>query len=132
MLLNKVIFASLLQEKPISLELAHLALRQSSTADVTEAVTADDIIETACKYFNISKAELIGKKKNKEFVEPRMISAYLMTDMLTIPLVAIGKVLGGRDYTTIIHSRDKISECMENNSRISTAVNDIKNLLLKK
>ena len=131
-LLNKVIFASLLHEKPITLELAKNAIKQSSGSDAQEAITADDVVETTCKYFNIAKADLIGKKKNREFAEPRMISAYLMTDMLTIPLVAIGKVLGGRDYTTIIHSRDKIAEMMETHPRINTAVTDIKNLLLKK
>lgn len=131
-LLNKVIFASLLQEKPITLELAKNALRQSSTVDNKEALSTDDIIQTVCKFFNISKSDLIGKKKNKEFVEPRMICAYLMTEMLTIPLVAIGKALGGRDHTTVIHSRDKIAELLNTSDRVATNVNDIKNLLLKK
>lgn len=131
-LLNKVIFASLLHEKPITLELAKTAFKQSSTTEITEALTLDDVVDNVCRFFNISKADLIGKKKNKEFIEPRMICVYLMTEMLTVPLVAIGKYMGGRDHTTIIHSRDKIAELIKTNTRIATNVNDIKNLLLKK
>lgn len=131
-LLNKVIFASLLQEKPITVELAQSAIKQSGTTETKEALSPDDVVNEVCKFFNISKSDLTGKKKNKEFVEPRMISAYLMTELLTIPLVAIGKALGGRDHTTVIHSRDKIAELINNNVRVATNVNDIKNLLLKK
>jgi len=131
-LLNKVIFASLLHEKPIDLDLAMLTLKQTSTIDSNETLTADDVIQEVCKFFNVSKADLVGKRRNKEFVEPRMICAYLITDMLSLPLVAIGKALGGRDYTTIIHARDKISEGIKTSTKTATIVNDIKNLILKK
>jgi chromosomal replication initiator protein len=131
-LLNKVIFASLLHEKPITLELAKLAIKQSSTIDPTDTLTAEDIIDEVCRFFAITKQDLLGKKKNKEYVEPRMICTYLITEMLSLPLVAIGKKMGGRDHTTVMHSRDKIAELIKTNTRIYTAVNDIKNLILKK
>ena len=131
-LLNKVIFASLLHEKPIDLDLAMLTLKQTSTVDSSETLTADDIIQEVCKFFNISKADITGKRRNKEIAEPRMICAYLMTDMLSLPLVAIGKSLGGRDYTTIIHARDTIAERIKQSTKTATQVNDIKNLILKK
>ena len=131
-LLNKVIFASLLHEKPITLELAKLAIKQSSTTEPTDTLTAEDIIDEVCRFFTLTKQELLGKKKNKEYVEPRMICTYLMTEMLSLPLVAIGKKMGGRDHTTVMHSRDKITEQIKTSDRIYTAVNDIKNLILKK
>ena len=131
-LLNKVIFASLLHEKPIDLDLAKLAIKETSTIDNSEDLLPEDIIQEVCKFFNISKADLIGKRRNKEFVEPRMICAYLIHDMLSLPLVAIGKALGGRDYTTIIHARDKITEQIKTSTKTATIVEDIKNLILKK
>ena len=75
---------------------------------------------------------MTGKKRNKDIVEPRQICAYLMTEMLSIPLVTVGQSLGGRDYTTIIHARDKIAELIKENQRIQTEVQDLKNLILKK
>ena len=132
-MLNKVIFASMLHECPITIELAKEAISESvSTVGEKEALTSDSIIEAVCNFYKIQRSDLISKKKNKDIVEPRQICAYLMTELLSIPLVTIGQALGGRDHTTVIHARDKIAELMKENSRISTEVKDLKNLILKK
>ena len=132
-MLNKVIFASMLHERPITLDLAKDALAESAQADDRdETLSADDVINAVCSFFKISKADLIGKKKNKEIVEPRQICAYLMTELLSIPLVTIGQALGGRDHTTVIHSRDKIAELVKDSPKTATTVKDVRNLILKK
>lgn len=132
-MLNKVIFASMLHERPISIDLAKDALAESVGGEQKEEiVTTDSIIEAVCSFYKIQRSDLTGKKRNKDIVEPRQICAYLMTEMLSIPLVTIGQSLGGRDYTTIIHARDKIAELIKENQRIQTEVKDLKNLILKK
>ena len=132
-MLNKVIFASMLHERPITLDLAKDALAESAQADDRdETLSADDVINAVCSFFKISKADLIGKKKNKEIVEPRQICAYLMTELLSIPLVSIGQALGGRDHTTVIPSRDKIAELVKDSPKTATTVKDVRNLILKK
>ncbi len=132
-MLNKVIFASMLHECPITIDLAKEAINESvSTGGEKEALNSDSIIEAVCNFYKIQRSDLVSKKKNKEIVEPRQICAYLMTELLSIPLVTIGQSLGGRDHTTVIHARDKIAELMKENSRISTEVKDLKNLILKK
>ena len=65
-------------------------------------------------------------------VEPRQICMYLMTELLSIPLMTIGQAMGGRDHTTVIHARDKVAELIKTNDRVATEVNDLKNLILKK
>ena len=132
-MLNKVIFASMLHERPITLSLAKDALAESAKANARdENLTADDVINAVCSFFKISKADLLGKKKNKEIVEPRQICAYLMTELLSIPLVSIGQALGGRDHTTVIHARDKYAELVKDSPKTATIVKDVKNLILKK
>ncbi|HBF86114.1 MAG TPA: chromosomal replication initiator protein DnaA [Clostridiales bacterium] len=132
-MLNKVIFASMLHECPITVELAKDALKESAGGETREeAVTADNIIETVSSFYKIPKMDLIGKKKNKEIVEPRQMCCYLMTELLSIPLVSIGQALGGRDHTTVIHARDKIARLSKENTRIATEIKDLKNLILKK
>ena len=49
--------------------------------------------------------------------------------MLELPLVSIGKIFGGRDHTTIMHSRDKISDEMKTNRKTQTIVSEIKKML---
>ncbi len=131
-LLNKVIFASLLHESPITISLAMDAIKQSVSNETKEVMTTTNIINIVCNFYNISKNDLLGKKRNKEFVEPRQICMYLMTELLSVPLMTIGQAMGGRDHTTVIHARDKVAELIKTNSRIATEVNDLKNLILKK
>lgn len=131
-MLNKVIFASLLHEEPITLSLAKEALKQAVSEENKEVMTTANIINTVCQFYNVPKNELIGKKKNKELVEPRQICMYLITELMSVPLITIGQAMGGRDHTTVMHARDKIAELVRTNQRIATEVKDLKNLILKK
>ena len=58
-----------------------------------------------------------------------MIAIYIINDMLSLPLVSIGQIFGGRDHTTIIHARDKIAALIKENAETAKAVKDIKNSL---
>lgn len=131
-LLNKVIFASLLHEEPITVSLAMEALKQAVSEENKEVMTTTNIINTVCQFYNIPKNDLLGKKKNRELVEPRQICIYLITELMSVPLVTIGQAMGGRDHTTVIHARDKISDLIRTDPRVATEVNDLKNLILKK
>ncbi len=129
--LNTVIFASKLHEEPISLKLAATALQEAINVEEQEEINPDAIIRATCSYFSITKAELIGKNKRQEIVRARQICAYLMCDMLSLPLVSIGKEMGGRDHTTIIYSRDKIGELIRVNDAVAKEVNDVRSAVLK-
>jgi len=131
-LLNKVIFASLLHEEPITISLAMNALKQAVSEENKEVMTTTNIINTVCSFYSVSKNDLLGKKRNKELVEPRQICIYLITELMNVPLMTIGQAMGGRDHTTIMHARDKIAELIQTNPRIATEVGDLKNLILKK
>ena len=129
--LTKVIFASKLHEEPISVALARSALNEA-VSEGTEEATPESIISAVTAYYKISKTDLIGKSKKKEIVIPRQICCYLMCELLTLPLIAVGKELGGRDHTTILYSRDKVDEMCRVNDKIAKDVDDIKNIILKK
>lgn len=128
--LTKVIFASKLHERPITIDLVNDALKESA-GERQEELEADDIISCVCDFFKVSKNDIIGKKKNKEFVEPRQVCMYLLCDMTNLPLVTIGKKLGGRDHTTVIYSRDKVADTIKVDQKFATAINDIRKMLLK-
>lgn len=130
-ILSKVVFyASLLGKSHASMDDAHEALKDYGETEKTN-LDADKIVSTVCDFFKVTKEDLIGKKKNKEIVEPRQLCIYLINDMLNIPLTAIGAIFGGRDHTTIMHARDKINNQVKVNPHIRTLVNDIKSRLLK-
>jgi len=129
--LSKVVFySSLLGKSHASMEDAYEALKDYEETERTD-LTADKIINTVCVFFKVSREDLVGKKKNKEIVEPRQMCVYLINEMLNIPLTAIGALFGGRDHTTIMHARDKIGNQVKINPHVRTLVNDIKSRLLK-
>lgn len=129
--LIKVIFASKLHEKPITIDLVNEALKESAS-DTQEELQVEDIIHCVCEFYKISKTDILGKKKNKEFAEPRQICIYLISEMMSLPLVTIGQKMGGRDHATVIYSRDKVAEQIKTDNKLAVQINDIKNMILKK
>ena len=129
--LNTVIFASKLHEEPISLKLAAMALQEAINVDESEVVTPESVIRATCSYYSITKADLLGKNKRHDIVRARQICVYLMCEMLSMPLVNVGKEMGGRDHSTIIYARDKVARLMKVNDALLKDVNDIKSAILK-
>lgn len=129
--LTKVIFASKLHERPITIDLVKEALKESAS-EVQEELQVDDIISCVCNFYKVNKNDVLGKKKNKEFVLPRQVCTYLVCEMMNLPLFTIGQKVGGRDYSTVIYSRDKVAELIKTDRKLALEINDMKNLLLKK
>lgn len=129
--LTKVIFASKLHEVQITVSLARNALNEA-VSEGNEEITSESVISAVTSFYRISKSDITGKSKKKEVVIPRQVCCYLMCELLSLPLIAIGKELGGRDHTTILYSRDKIDEMCRVNDKIAKDVDDIKNIILKK
>ena len=128
-LLSKVhFFASLLGKKTASIEDAQNAFKETENSS-TKNITMDTITNAVCTYFQISKEDIIGKRKSKNVVEPRMIAIYLIYDILGVPLKSIGDYFGGRDHTTIMYTRDKISEQLKTNLITKKQVSDIRNAI---
>ncbi|HIT62637.1 MAG TPA: chromosomal replication initiator protein DnaA [Candidatus Caccovivens faecavium] len=128
--LSEVYFLATLNGKKVAtMEEAKEVFTKEPKEEIKNDLNPDKIISTVCDYFNIGYQDIIGKKKNKEVVEPRMIAIYLISELLNLPLVNIGKIFGGRDHTTIMHSRDKITDELKTNKKIQNLVSDIKGML---
>ena len=130
--LSKVCFyANLLGKKFASLEDAEEAFKDE--VHEKEAISKDSVFNAVCKYYGISKSDMIGKKKSKEIVDPRQMCMYLFTELMpNLPLKSIGNLFGGRDHTTIMHARDKIAKMLETSEKIKIEVGDLKNMILDK
>ena len=103
-----------------------------SETEEEEDATPEKIISAVCGYYKITKEDLIGKSKKADLVKARQICAYLLCEMLSLPLVSAGNILGGRDHTTIMYARDKIEKMAELNDKIAKEIEDIQSIILKK
>lgn len=90
-----------------------------------ENITMDTITKIVCDHYKIPMNEIVGKKKTKDVVEPRMVAIYLIYEILGAPLWNIGEYFGGRDHTTVGHARDKITEMVKNNHPIADVIKDL-------
>ena len=98
--LTKVIFASKLHERPITIELVNEALKESA-GEKQEELKAEDIINCVCNFYKVSKADLLSKKKTKEVALARQVGMYLVLDMMSLPQLTVGKIFS-RDHATVI------------------------------
>ncbi len=127
-MLNRIIsYSTLVGGDPNDMNIVNDALRDYADAS-SDIITIDHVVAATCEYFRVKREELIGKKKNKEIVVPRQICIYLICDILgqSVPLVSIGEYFGGRDHTTIMHARDKISEECKRSEVIASQVKDVR------
>ena len=127
-MLNRIIsYSTLVGGDPNDMNLVQDALRDYADAS-SDIITIDQVVKAACEYFRVRREDLIGKKKNKEIVVPRQICIYLICDILgqSVPLASIGEYFGGRDHTTVMHARDKISEEIKTNDITAAQVKDIR------
>lgn len=128
--LSEVYFLATLNGKKVAtMAEAKEIFTKEPVEEIKNDLNPDKIINIVCDYFNISYQDIIGKKKNKEIVEPRMLAIYLISELLNLPLVNIGKIFGGRDHTTIMHSRDKITAEVKSNKKIQNYIKDLKERL---
>ena len=130
--LQKVCFHSTLLNKDIADVLDVMDALNEKIEVTTGELTPEKICSVVADYYNISLENLKGKKRNKEFVEPRQMAIYLICELLPdIPLGSIGMFFNGRDHTTIIHSRDKVEESIKSYARVKNEYNDLKTTLYK-
>ena len=66
------------------------------------------IIENVCEYFQIETKTMVSKCRNRNLVVARQLAMYFIKKYTNLTLEKIGKLFGGRDHTTVIHSINTI------------------------
>ena len=124
--LTKIVALSKLNKQEITIELAEEALKDLISPNETTEVTPELIIQVVADHFGITPLDISSQKRNKEVVFPRQIVMFLCRSMTDTPLQAIGKYLGGRDHTTIIHGYEKIGADMDKNESLRNTIEILK------
>ena len=120
--LTKIVALSKLNKQEITTQLAEEALKDLISPNEVKEVTPDLIIQVVADHFGITPLDISSQKRTKEVVFPRQIVMYLCRTMTDTPLQTIGKYLGGRDHTTIIHGHEKIAADMEKNESLRNTI----------
>ena len=124
--LTKIVALSKLNKKEITLELAEEALKDLISPNAVREITPELIINVVADHYKIQPSDITSSKRNKEVVYPRQIVMYLCRHMTNTSLQAIGKELGGKDHTTIIHGADKITAELVDNEALANTIEILK------
>ena len=93
-------------------------------------VTIDLIQTVVCKFFKISKNEMLSSRRSRYLVRPRQTAIYLTKILTSKSLPEIGREFSNRDHTTIIHSVKTIEKIKETNPEMVDNINKLKNQIL--
>lgn len=123
---NKVIAFSKLNKVEITLENVEETLKDIISPDVVRQVTPQLIIDIVAEHFGITPEDIVSKRRNSEFVLPRQICMYLCRHLTEESLQSIGKALGKKDHTTVIHGIDKITNELPESEELKNKIDIIK------
>ena len=124
--LNKIIAYANLEKREINIDLAEQVLRDIISPNEKKVITPEFIIDTVADHFDITPSDIVGSKRSSKIVFPRQIAMYLCREMLDAPLTGIGKMMGDRDHTTVMHGIEKIEKEMSAKDSVRNTVDILK------
>jgi chromosomal replication initiator protein len=131
--LNRIVACSRLTRVPLSTEMAEEVLSDMTTENARHtSPDAKTIIATVSKYFDLRPSDLEGKKRDKHTVMARQIAMYLLREETRLSMSEIGRLLGDKDHSTIVHGYKKMTSSINAESQLRRDVLTIRETLYSK
>ncbi len=127
--INRVVSFSRIYNKEPSLSEVKTILKDLLNVSENN-VTIDLIQSLVCKFFKISKNEMLSSRRSRYLVRPRQTAIYLTKILTSKSLPEIGREFSNRDHTTIIHSVKTIEKLKKNDLELSANIDTLKNKIL--
>ena len=108
--------------KKITLEVAQQQLKGTFAGAPSAAVTIDRVQRVVSDYFNVTPADMKGKKRTKQVTFPRQVAMYIIREVTDYSTTEIGLEFGGRDHTTVMHSCQRIEDRMKGDPTLEPTV----------
>ena len=127
--INRIVSFSRIYNKVPNLAETKVVLKD--LLNLNENKITIDLIQTiVCKFFKISKNEMLSSRRSRYLVRPRQTAIYLTKILTSKSLPEIGREFSNRDHTTIIHSVKTIEKLKENDPAMVDNINKLKNQIL--
>jgi len=126
--LTKIVAFSRLKKRELNLLLAEEALQDIISPNEKKVITPEYIVEVVAEHHNLTPAEIYSKDKSRSISYPRQIVMYLCRKLTPLSVTEIGRILGGRDHSTVLHGYDKVVKDIDNDSSVHNMID----VLIKK
>lgn len=117
---------SAIENVEITTSMAADALKSMKADDQNKQLSVSDIKNIVAHHFDVSIADLDGKKRVQNIVRPRQIAMYLCRELTDESFPKIGKEFGGKDHTTVLYAHDKISSQLDQDAELRQTIDQLK------
>lgn len=128
-LLTRIVSEAHLRKTDINSDLIQTILGKPETNGVTKRLSASEVVDIVCKYYSVGKRNLLGDSRARPIARPRQILMYILRMEIGLPLEEVGRVVGGRDHTTVMHAVEKINQLSGSDVQIREDILGIKRAL---
>jgi chromosomal replication initiator protein len=124
--LTRVVAFSSLTDRAMTVDLAEHVLKDVyPQGEAAPEVTIPRIQEAVSQRFGVTLEELVSPRRSQAVAYPRQVAMYLSRELTDASLPMIGKQFGGRDHTTVIHAKDKISRLIVEDRSVYNLVQEL-------
>ena len=123
--LVRILAYASLYGRTVSVALAEEVLKDILLDAAYREIPIELIQHEVCRYFGISKADLVGSSRSKNFAYPRQVAMYLSRELTDESLPKIGRAFGGRDHSTVMHATAKISNLINSDRDTFNQIHEI-------
>ena len=127
--LNRIVSFARIYNKTPNLSETRIILKDLLNIN-EKNVTIDNIQTIVCKYFKISKNEMLSSRRSRYLVRPRQTAIYLAKMLTSKSLPEIGRCFANRDHTTVIHSVKTIEKLRKEDAELNLKIDTLKNKIL--
>ncbi len=96
----------------IDMRLANRVIKRAVKID-DRPLTVDDILEKVCSHYNVTTTQINSKSRKRDYVTARQVSMYLASKYTKMPASRIGKLVGNRDHSTVLHSCAQVQKRLQ-------------------
>ncbi len=122
--LKRVIAHTRFMARPLSLELAQRALKDVVAAH-ERMTSVSNIIQIVSEHFKVTPEDLVSTSRLKKYAGPRQIAMALCKELTSLSFPEIGKAIGGRDHTTIMHACKKVESVRQKDATLAKEYFDL-------
>ena len=127
--LNRLVSFSKIYNKTPDLNETRIILKD--LLNIPENKVSIDLIQTeVCRYFKISKNEMLSSRRSRYLVRPRQTAIYLAKSLTSKSLPEIGRAFSNRDHTTVIHSVKTIDKLRKSDEELNGSIDSLKSKIL--
>jgi chromosomal replication initiator protein len=123
--LVRILAYASLYGRTVSVALAEEVLKDILLDAQYREIPVELIQHEVCRYFGISKGDLVGASRSKGFAYPRQVAMYLCRELTDESLPKIGRAFGGRDHSTVMHANSKISNLINSDRDVFNQIHEI-------